>query len=478
MIIERTYSGCYDTDFRSIQKGNMFPSNEVVERNRKYKACEKLYDGSYSNNKYIEYNQGAQSSKVTNYKVMPINLFKLIINKITCLFFSGEIEYKTGNADIDSVLNKIVERDKINGSLTEAVTKAAIYGDCVCKAYMGGVSTVSPINCYKVLDKHDKNIVLADVLYEYLYKDRYVYGSINSVVYAVRFEIHTKGKIYEHVYGCNSSGRCYISDPIECEYRGRTIPKEGNIFDTGIYDCSLVSWLSMDKGVDGVYGESQFSDIKPLVFTYEIRMTSEAIVLDENQKPYLVVGEHNLTTDKDGNTVLKGIDGRILSADDDGKDPHYVEFSGSIISSMQLRENIMEMLYLISEMNKSFMSGEFSGNLSTESINNCIKGALDKVNRLYNEIYYQWRDVIYCECLLNGIDIKKEDITWIANIGRVDDEKLKLELIKICIDSGILSKETCRSKYLGYTEMQNSEEEARISKEQGKTIVADTELEV
>ena len=75
-------------------------------------------------------------------------------------------------------------------------------------------------------------------------------------------------------------------------------------------------------------------------------------------------------------------------------------------------------MYELSEMGKTFLSGEYRGNISEETLNNTIKSAIDKGNRLLTELYSAFRDSLYCLCRLNGIDIKKSDINIQFNVGR------------------------------------------------------------
>ena len=121
-------------------------------------------------------------------------------------------------------------------------------------------------------------------------------------------------------------------------------------------------------------------------------------------------------------------------------------------------------------MGKTFLSGEYSGNISEESLNNIIKSAIDKGNRLINEMYAGFVDSLYCLCKLNGIDLKREDITIVFNVGRTDDDKAVADVCTTLVQNKILSKATVREKYYGYNKEQSDNEDLQIALESGESI--------
>ena len=111
------------------------------------------------------------------------------------------------------------------------------------------------------------------------------------------------------------------------------------------------------------------------------------------------------------------------------------------------------------------MSGEYTGNISEETLMNTIKSAIDRGNRDLMDFYTPARDALYCLCKLNGISLTKEDIVIDFNIGRSDDDKVVAEIIKTLHEAGVFSMETLRAKYFGYNEKQSLEEDLKISQE-------------
>ena len=278
--------------------------------------------------------------------------------------------------------------------------------------------------------------------------------------------ISCAGYDFERVYrysGTNAYGR--LGEPVKYKYKNRWIPKSGKYYWSGI-DKPTVQWLSVNIEKDGVYGTSSFQSIKQLVFAIENRLSTENWVIDAHGKPYLVVGMQSLKTDeRTGNYYLSVINGKYMVNNGNEVDPHYVEWDGKLDASKTVRDDLMSSFYELSEMGKTFLSGEYTGNVSEESLNNIIKSAIDRGNREVNDFWYSIRDSLYVLCKLNNIDIDIEDINIQFNVGRTDDDKQVAEIAGLLTSQGILSKETTLSRYFGYNEEQAKAELVRIKNE-------------
>lgn len=457
--------GQYDTDFSFLNYGSTFPSKEVQGRNTVYKFRHKQYTGEYARNKNLVARINDVESEIP-YKVISVNYFKLLSNKMTDLVFNNEINIKTGDIERDKRVNALVETTNWKDSMRKAFKLCTEYGDACIKTHKGGASAFAPTNCFKVVDESNISKTLAYVLYEPLYTK---FNNVKTLKY-MRFEIHFKGKIYECVrdyIGVYTGGT--VGAPVSVKYKNREIPKEGIWYDTGINDSELVQWLSINEEADGVYGESVYQDIQDIVFAIEQRLSINQHLLDNSMTPFLIVGADAVDTYVDNNgrehRRLKLIEGKFLVTYGDGETVKPVELNYNLENSENLLGIFQSFLYELSEMGKTYLSGEYSGNISEETLNNTIKSAIDKGNRLINEMYYAIRDSLYCLCVLNDIAINKEDLTIVFNIGRTDDDMKIAEVCKVLVESGILSKATAREKYFGYNKEQSDNEEKQIALE-------------
>lgn len=459
--------GQYDTNFSFLNTGSSFPSDEVRGRNIVYEYRHKQYTGEYARNKRLVARIQDAEQEIP-YKVISINYFKLLSNKMTDLVLNNDIAVKTGDIKRDKEVSRLIEKVDFVGSMRKAFKMCTEYGDVCIKSSSRMASQFSPTHAFKIVDKSNTNYVKAIVLYEYLYDE---WDKTKTYRY-VRFEIHFKGKIFEIVK--EFSGGPYngkyggtLGNSVDYKYRGRDIPKEGIWYNTGIDDCNLVQWISINTEDDGVYGESVYTDIEDIVYAIEQRISVNQHLLDNSMTPFLVVGMDMIDTDPNtGKRSLKLVNGTYMVSSGD-TDVKSVELNYNLENSENMLGILKQFLYELSEMGKTFLSGEYSGNISEETLNNTIKSAIDKGNRLINDMYSGFVDSLYCICKMNGIDVKREDITIVFNVGRTDDDSAIANVSTTLINNKILSKATVREKYFGYNKEQSDNEDKQIALENG-----------
>ena len=451
--------GNAETDFSMIAEGQQFPTNGIKARNACWKYYTRLYNGTYANNKKLIAKINSIDTEIP-YSVIPVNMFKLTVSKLDSLFFSNEVSIKTGDIKRDERINRLVERTDFIKSLRKAFKIAEIEGDGCIKVYKDGASAFNPIHAFKVVDESDTTNTRAIVLYEYLTTD---VGFNQKRITHIRFEVHQPNSIFEQVFE-------YLGDrvgkPVRYWYNGRWIPRSGREYTTGL-DMLLVQWLSLNEEADGIYGQSSFLDFKDIIFALESRLSSELWVEDNHEKPFLVLGaEMFLANEETGRYELKQINGKyLISHGNESAKPEYLTWDGKLENSQQIREDFMSYFYELSELGKTFLSGEYTGNISEETLMNTIKSAIDRGNRDLMDFYTPARDALYCLCKLNGISLTKEDIVIDFNIGRSDDDRVVAEIIKTLHEAGVFSMGTLRARYFGYNEKQSLEEDLKISQE-------------
>ena len=460
----------YDTDFSNIKEGCMFPSYNVQRRNLKYRFNMSLYNGKYAENKkLIAWVDG--QPQVTDYKLIPTFKFETVVNKLDSLLFGNDVVITTGDVERDKEVNKLVDKTGWLKDIREAVKLAEIYGDSIIKTGRFGVSSCSPLHAYKVLDVSDKKHVLGYVLHELLYTKM---SGVNGIDYKpshIRILISCKGFEYERVFeytGDRVSG--IIGKPVRYKYKDRWIPRKGRYYWTDIDDCETVQWLSVNttkKG--GVYGTSALEPIKDLVFAIENRLSTENWVIDNHGKPLLLVSQHLMKTDETtGEYYLSVVNNKYVidkGIPGDGK-PEYLTWDGKLENSKQLRDDLLDEFYSLTEMGETFLTGNYKGNVSEESLNNMIKSALDRGTRDLNDLWYDIVKSLYVLCKLNDINISMSDININFNVGRVDDMKIISDICETLDGMKLFSKETLLNKFFGYSSEDAHAEFERIVKEQ------------
>lgn len=465
--------GAYETDLSLINALEQFPSPEIIDRNKNYKYCQTLYDGSYSKNRMLK----AKFKEATidvNYKVTPINQFKLTVSKLDSLIFGNEVTIKTGDIERDSKIENLMIRTNFIDSIRKALTTAEIRGDSCMKIYRNGVSTFSPEFAYKVVSEFNVNETLAIVSYQYIFTGERKTKRITHI----HFEVAMNGVIFEQVFSYNGNTMYgTLGYPVEYEFDGTLIPKDGLETFTGINDETTTQWIRINQADDEVYGKSPLLDINDIVTALELRLSSEQLVLDKHESPLLVLDEaffsHNEST---GNMTIKSVAGKYLpvGSGQNRVKPEYVTWNGNLEASQLLKEDLMGYLYQLSELGRPFMTGEYTGNISEETMNNTIKSAIDRARRDLSDINTGIRNALYVLCNLNGIAIEKEELKIEFNVGRSDDLKSKIDLMKSMKDSGLLSDKTILEKVMGWNAEQAMQELALKAEQTSNTLVKET----
>lgn len=471
-IYERRLTrGNYDTSF-NLTTGAQFPSNEVLDRNKVYRFNKKLYSGEYAYNKKIVVNIDDVEVEL-DYKCMALNRFKLVVDKEYGLIVGNDATIQTGDVHTDKLVISLVERTAWLRDIYKAIRICCINGSAIIKTGRNGISVLSPLFGYKVVCEHDKNKVKGYVLHELIYDEHCTNNTYTSYTPRyIRIIISSLGYEYERVYeykGSNKVGT--LGRPVKYTYNGREIPPEGRYYYTNVEDCETVQWLDINTEKDGLYGASVFDDLKDLVFAIENRMSVDNYILDQHGKPILMLGmQYFSSNEKTGSYSPAIINGKYLRVmGQDGK-PEYLTWDGKLSESRELRADMDEYFYELSEMNKAFLIGDYKGNVSEESLNNMIKSAIDKANRDLGDMWYEIRKSLYMLCKLNNIDVNIEDININFNIGRVDDTREISEICKTLNEIGLFSKRTLLGKFFGYSEDDALAEFERIQLENNNNL--------
>ena len=451
------------TNFNCIAVGSLFPPLEVKHRNRQYRFMQRLYNGDYSKNKKLNAVIDGQHRNI-NYNTLSLNYFELMVNKMYGLLFGNDITIKTGKHDRDIEINKLVERTGWINSIAEAVKLCEIYGDSCIRTYKHGASPLSPLHAFKVVNSSNIKEVIGFVLYELLYD---IDNNGNYNANHIRLLVTFDDLEYEiiHKYNGNEYGGT-IGDSVRYKYRDRWVPRSGRYYKTDTINA--VQWLSINTTKNNnVYGSSPLMTIKDIVFALENRISTDNWVVDAHGKPILVVGMSSIDNNNmTGEQELKLLNGKyLIDKGQDTKDPHYITWDGKLDASRLIREDLMSSFYELSEMGRTFLSGEYSGNISEETLNNTIKSAIDRANRDLSEMWYSIRNSLYVLCTLNDIDIDISDINIDFNVGRVDDDSTIANICEKLNTNRILSKQTLLGRYFGYSAEQAEEELNLINKE-------------
>lgn len=394
------------------------------------------YSGEYGDNRYLKIIDNSGIEKQLPYKMLKINKFKLYTNKMDSLIFNRDPIIKTGDSERDKEIDRLVTRTNWWDGIRRAVKNVEILGDGCIKTYQHGCSSVNPKYGYKIVDSSDRNKVQAYVLYEYIDNT------------SIRIEMHFVGCIYEVVREYNGSSLCGAK---RYQYKNRWIPVSGLWYNTGV-DIPLVQWLSLDS-IDS-YGTSPYEDFAGLVHEIERRQTLELKVIDKHSEPILVVGMGTLRENEITGRVEEDITGSVCEVSPNGVVPQYITWDAKTEASNKMIDRLFSEVYELTELGKTFMTGEYQGNVSDDTLSALVKSATDRANRHLWDMYHDINKSLYCLCRLNNIDISLSDISILFQTGQSDSITEISKVVTERVGSGTMSIKTALQTFDGMTEEQ------------------------
>lgn len=442
----------YNLDF--IKPGSQFPPQSKYMQDLKFQSYESMYNGTYGRNRYIVLKDNNGHTKKLPYKILSLNRFKTYTNRIVGLMSKDDFIIKTKDREMQDEIIKLVERTKWVKGIRKAFKEVEKYGNVVIKTYRHGVSATSPINAIVVRDKSDRDKVTNVVLYEFL-------RNMKNEVWAVRIEIHGVGWIKEYVYKYSSSN--ILGKSITYKYKDRVISKKGNYYETGINKL-LASWLQIDGDT---YGISPYEDFKDVVFAIERRQALSDKILDCHSEPILAVGPTALKENYEtGEVEALDVYGSVIPVTSGEQVPQYITWDGKLDSSENMIALMTSELYELTELGKTFMTGEYDGNISEETLQSLVDSAISKADRHIYDMYYEIKDSLYVLCHLNGIDVDYDDLNLTIPVGVVSKDKEKADILNSRVEKGTISVTTGLVEYYGYSEEQALKEYEKIKSEQ------------
>lgn len=442
-----------ETTLDIISTGNKFPTDEQKLRFAKYRLNESRFCGTYGKNTKLIIKKGTAREAIMPYNVLRINKFKVYTNKMDSLLFNDDPIIRTGDIQRDKLITKLIDKTNWLQQIRKAVKYVEIYGDAYIKTYADGCSAIHPYNAFTVVDEYDNDNIIAFVLFDYLRDDK------NSV-YAVRFEAHTKNGIVEKVFKTDGLS---LGESITCKYRGRTINSNGNIYTHGCNEF-MVQKISVDS-IDGVYGISPYEDFADLLHEIERRQTINIKILDAHSEPTVAVSAGILRENELTGEVDSDIMGSVIEVPTNGTIPQYITWDGKLENSNNLIDMLFSEIYEVTELGKTFMTGEYSGNISEESLDTLVKSAIDRGKRHVNEVWYELKKSLYVLCRLNGINITIDELNIIFKVGTVTSDKETSDIINSRVSNGTLSLKTALMQYNYFTDEQATKEVDNIRKE-------------
>lgn len=216
----------------------------------------------------------------------------------------------------------------------------------------------------------------------------------------------------------------------------------------------------------GHFGNSDYVDLKQLIFALNNRMSKVDNILDKHSDPILAIPEG--VVDEEGSVKKEAFN--MFEMDESGNKPEYIVWNANLDSAFKQIDKIVEFLFMFSETSPDVLGMGKGQAESGRALKMRLLRTIAKRNR--KKLYYDKsiRDVIFTAELLsekNGYIISQDfknikakkssppETTW--QDGVVNDEVERTEIVIKKTESGLMSKKRGIMELEGVTDKEAKE---------------------
>lgn len=393
------------TSIEAISEGMPYPPYAARERMERYELNQKRFKGEYNTDKYIKIknlNGGVDYFPLITenyYKLMTLKLQGLLLNEKPIISFKNSVE----NTEL---LQRLVDGSGFWKAFLAGYRNFSGLGSGVLYlSVQGGLPKVNALNpacMYKIVDAQNIDTITCYVLVQPIFKVDYK-STDSGKIEKLRVLYHYKGYYIEKIFRYNEQGQI-----MNCESTKRV--------DTGLTDFAVFSFENSCP-TDEVYGYSDYDAIADIVSLYEQTLTLVNAVLVKNINPILQVPAGTFTENEMTGALEAPTDGSVVEVDPNSKDIEYINYDMQITDIMNYVASLLNELGIQSELSKTFLTGEFTSNLSGEAIRSLLKAPLDKIGRSIDEMDEVIKRLLVQMMHIGGVECEVFDIDIVWRDG-------------------------------------------------------------
>lgn len=438
------------TNLDWLSKGQTFPPSSETARLEQYRINELLFDSGQKEAYEKLYTAFANKVKKPVLKsVDTVINYQQLLSKKTADFVCGEppeIEVNEHSQELE----RLLQRNKFNTKLYEAVIDLTRYGNAVWKRG-ATISAVQPKHWFPIVDETDLKQIKQHCIAYGIKPDEQgnpteLYAEVHNIGYydELRFKLDKDGVIGT------------AENPVRHQ--------------TGLDDFAITVFTNVTHS-GSIYGIDDYKPINAIVAQLIWRFHCVAYVLDKHSEPTMTGPRSALKFDT--RTGLSYFDlGSFLHREDkNDPDLNYVTWDGSLESAFKEIELLTEQLYTLSEMGQAFLVGGGGGEadsgtaLKLKMVAPRIKAA--RIASLNDD---EIKQTISIMAMTNGINISADDLQILWQDGLPDDEKEQMETLMLATGGRPVMSLRTALRRLGFSPDQIDDELDEIASDQSQSM--------
>lgn len=431
-------------DLKWLAPGKLFPPDCERERIRRYKQNIKIFDNEHwtlENDIYLEASKRIQRiiGNFDSYISFPVlyNYQRLIALK-TADLVAGEFPTITYSSDEGNAAIQEIRYDTdFENNLYATVLDLSRFGDAIWRKYKiegenrNTYCNWMPTEWFPIVSQDGTFTEKAHVLAWPVCVDP------EKLKYELHAQVHEKGFYTKYrfaftlqyfepdasrPYPYNTSGSMGII--------GRMLEKPKRV-NTGFKD-NAVMHLRPYKVNGTVYGRDDFMVIDSLVVELMTRMAQISNILDKHADPSITGPVSMLSKDEKGELYFKK--GKFYAYTPGETPPQYLTWDGQLDSAFKQCEEIINQLYVLSEMGAALLGANDGGSqaVSGNALRLKMVNPLAKVRRISNNLTKPVT-ILFADISERGYDevLDRKNISVVWKDGLPNDPREQAELIKL-----------------------------------------------
>ena len=404
------------TSVEALSEGMPLPPYMSRNRLDTYKINSARFNGRYNDGKFIRIKN--LNGGVDRFPIITENYFKLSTLKLQGLLLNEKPILSSTTCEITTELNNIVENSGFYKAFLSVYRNFSGLGTGAfylsCGVDGPKVNSVNPEFIYKVVDAEDIETITCYVLVQPIFKVDYTKSSTVQDIEQLRVLYHYKGYYIEKVFNYSDHliGNCISTKRVE----------------TGLTDFAVFC-VDNNTPTNDVWGLSDYDNIADTVAIYEQTITLINALMIKNVNPILQVPTGVFTENEQTGKLEAPTDGDAVEVSPEDKDTlKYITYDLQITDIRGYLEFLLNELGIHSELSKTFLTGEFTSNLSGAAIRNLLKAPLDKVSRAIDEMEPSIKHLFTQMLYLAGYEVNPSsiNIVWRDGVRDTSDDDLSL----------------------------------------------------
>lgn len=467
-----------------LKPGEIFPPLVEVDRIRRYRENEALFDGDHfgdalrgrieDDNRIKVYRACADRisrvignfDEIISFPIL-LNYQRLLSLKMADLV-CGERPSITSSSDKENkILSEVRRRTRFDSKLYATIIDISRYGDAIWRTYLDDdeqkvFTCWDPKEWYPIVAQDGTHRIKAHVL---CWRENKTQSATNLPPdWVLHVQIHwcdkdRVGTYEKRTYQMDSGGTTLIQE---------ILPREN--VSTGMSRCAIQHIVAYETS-SSIYGYDDYVVLDSILSEIMARIGQISVILDKHADPNMTGPVSMLKPDpKTGEFHLER--GRFFATAQGDSEPKYLTWDGQLTAAFSQLEFLCNQLYILSEMGAAILGGQDGSSVAISGTAMRFKmvNPLSKARRITNSLTEDVRQLM-SELTSSQHKVEEDNISVFWADGLPEDPRENAETCKLATGAEkMMPLQKGIMEYFGRSAAEASEWVRQIQKENAEAF--------